>query len=575
MAFNANGMSGGVPTDNNVSELEEILNLQRQGRQLSAMQLRSLDACMQRSLANGSNASSQLQLSQQMPGQMMHQIPPQQQQAIPGMNMHFQGQSPFHNPTFADSLRSGYATGNDPMTNQHSAFPSETRRRSSMALFNNFVAEMGFGNNSSTDGLGIGNIERRRTMDRRTSLDLLGDAALAVSNQEQITNIDTAATGNYMNSSIGHRSSLDLLMNGDQNRANLDFLISEDQKRASLDALTNTDPSLGRRNSLSQLLAQDYTNSSRRSSMATGSFGNPIDPYYMENLFDDQAKFAAAGLALQNGHSAATNGSDILTLQLLQQQKAEEENALSNVEDYIKLQKLQTSLRRQSLSHMYDEMAIMQTLQNNNSSMPQHSELPSDTQTPLEQVFQHQIQEQQLQLQQHLQQQQQEHQEQQQQQQQRQQQQEQEQEQQQEIHEKQQLQQQVEQQQLEHHLQQQEQLNQQQIQKEPEPEEEELPPLKVEQIDSFQKSMDTSAKSQKDIQLWDKKMGLKRSHSATMTKTTRSRKNLRKVLERHMSIISENDKETGTKDEDGNKNEKIDTDVEADVDTNSSKEIDL
>lgn len=42
MDFNANGMTpSGVP-NNNVSELEEILNLQRQGRRLSDMQLRSL-----------------------------------------------------------------------------------------------------------------------------------------------------------------------------------------------------------------------------------------------------------------------------------------------------------------------------------------------------------------------------------------------------------------------------------------------------------------------------------------------------------------------------------------------------
>jgi len=61
--------------------------------------------------------------------------------------------------------------------------------------------------------------------------------------------------------------------------------------------------------------------------------------------------------------------------------------------------------------------------------------------------------------------------------------------------------------------------------------------------------METSAKSQKDIQLWDKKMGLKRSHSATMTKTTRSRKNLRKILEKHLVVLKENEKTVDTSSE--------------------------
>lgn len=56
-------------------------------------------------------------------------------------------------------------------------------------------------------------------------------------------------------------------------------------------------------------------------------------------------------------------------------------------------------------------------------------------------------------------------------------------------------------------------------------------------IVTFQSSMSASQKSQQDIQQWDKKMGLKRSHSSTMTKTTQSRNKLRKLFE-SSSILS-------------------------------------
>lgn len=50
-------------------------------------------------------------------------------------------------------------------------------------------------------------------------------------------------------------------------------------------------------------------------------------------------------------------------------------------------------------------------------------------------------------------------------------------------------------------------------------------------VKTFQCTMTASQKSQQDIQSWDKKMGLKRSHSSTMTKTTQSRNKLRKLFE--------------------------------------------
>lgn len=42
-------------------------------------------------------------------------------------------------------------------------------------------------------------------------------------------------------------------------------------------------------------------------------------------------------------------------------------------------------------------------------------------------------------------------------------------------------------------------------------------------------ALETSAQSQKEIQAWDREMGLKRSHSKTMTKSKQSRKQLQDV----------------------------------------------
>ena len=54
---------------------------------------------------------------------------------------------------------------------------------------------------------------------------------------------------------------------------------------------------------------------------------------------------------------------------------------------------------------------------------------------------------------------------------------------------------------------------------------------------AFSHSMNKSQISQKNIQLWDKKMGLKKSHSITMTKTTQSRKMLREMFEQQLRIM--------------------------------------
>lgn len=65
-----------------------------------------------------------------------------------------------------------------------------------------------------------------------------------------------------------------------------------------------------------------------------------------------------------------------------------------------------------------------------------------------------------------------------------------------------------------------------------------IPPEKVkENLNAFAISMDRSTKSQQDIHAWDRKMGLKRSHSKTMRMTMRSRKKLRSLLKKDINSL--------------------------------------
>jgi hypothetical protein len=345
---------------------------------------------------------------------------------------------------------------------------SEQRRRSSTTMCNNFINEMGSGYNP--DGT-----ERRCVMEqKRTSLDVLVNEALAVYNQEHQIG-STAASGQIGMGSIDTPS------------------------RSSLYSLVTGDSTLGRRDSLTHILvASEFAKPSRRSSMATGT--KPIDPFHMDNLFDDQqAKLAAAGrlgsgIGFPSNHTSElgfqnsqTNGPDMITLQLLQQQNAEEEHALSSVEDYIQLQKLQTKLRRQSITNMFDEITMMHRMNQSQGNDPmQMAEILSpEAQAQLEsfQIY--------------------------------------------------------EENQHKKHNQTVRKRAAKKPEPEPEPEDNEVPPFTDGQMDSFQTSMEKSTKTQKDIQGWDKKMGLKRSHSATMTKTTRTRKSLKKILDKHRNILKE------------------------------------
>eukprot|EP00934_Nitzschia_sp_Nitz4_P003502 Nitzschia sp. Nitz4//scaffold150_size53981//7818//8579//NITZ4_006670-RA/size53981-processed-gene-0.24-mRNA-1//-1//CDS//3329537050//3492//frame0 len=56
----------------------------------------------------------------------------------------------------------------------------------------------------------------------------------------------------------------------------------------------------------------------------------------------------------------------------------------------------------------------------------------------------------------------------------------------------------------------------------------------------FADAMGNSTKSQQDIHDWDRKMGLKRSHSKTMRMTMRSRKKLRTMLKKDINALPPN-----------------------------------
>jgi hypothetical protein len=57
-------------------------------------------------------------------------------------------------------------------------------------------------------------------------------------------------------------------------------------------------------------------------------------------------------------------------------------------------------------------------------------------------------------------------------------------------------------------------------------------------MEDFSSAMENSTKSQQDIHDWDRKMGLKRSHSKTMRLSMRSRKKLRLILKKEINSLA-------------------------------------
>jgi hypothetical protein len=66
-----------------------------------------------------------------------------------------------------------------------------------------------------------------------------------------------------------------------------------------------------------------------------------------------------------------------------------------------------------------------------------------------------------------------------------------------------------------------------------------LSPAEMKKVmESFTTAMERSQKTQQDIHDWDRKMGLKRSHSKTMRLSSRSRKKLRMMLRKEINSLS-------------------------------------
>jgi hypothetical protein len=62
-------------------------------------------------------------------------------------------------------------------------------------------------------------------------------------------------------------------------------------------------------------------------------------------------------------------------------------------------------------------------------------------------------------------------------------------------------------------------------------------PTLTQMVEDFASAMDSSSKSQQDIHDWDRKMGLKRSHSKTMRLSMRSRKKLRAIMKKERTFL--------------------------------------
>ncbi len=598
-------MSFNPSSSNEHADLEEILDLQRQGRRLSDMQIRSLNSYVQRRFSKPSqsvdNASAAMNrpaanmngggfLSSNVPNShsnfhdqyqnhqqnghgggngmgmysssvVNHGAPAYEQHHALGYSQNTAGDLNIYSQVNMNTqgLRNhgGGSGGSGPgFRGSNAGVNGGARRRSSM-MINNFLNEMGYSEGSErgsappvtqsaiSHNMTPQTSPDRRRMEKRNSLDLLGDAAAAVEQQQNRDAAMAAAAAskrdslsslvsgmNNMNSGVTmplKRMSMDMAINDHSHiqaqahaHAQAQVQAAQAQRLNSIDLLVSGgEPTFqSRKNSLSHLLASDFLSPSRRSSLAAGISaragpdGKP-DPYQLDNIFEENRM--PAGLTGLN----PPNHNSMLTLQLLQQeaQEAEEASALSSVEEYIKLQKLQTALRRQSLSNVVGELSLMQELQNQPSSLSLQKQAELEEK---EQQLQYQLQGQ-LQMEQ--------------------------------------IQNMMHGRNNHNSMMTSPNMSPQRPSKRHSTFEEDLsepiipPSIGSDAIESFQSTMDKSQKSQQDIQSWDKKMGLKRSHSATMTKTTRSRKQLKKFFEMHMQRLQHQAsiKKGGAVDQDGMK----------------------
>lgn len=436
------------------------------------MQMQSLNDFVQRrlSMSNSSNIGSAQQQQQ-----ALSSTPPSSQYPMfynRGNSMHF-------DPSPQQMMQhSSSVFGNNEQSYGRS-FTPDMFRRDSLGFAHNILDEIGYHPEGSE--------RRSSSMEKRNSLDLLGDAAVALS-----SNNDTGNTISLPSSSMYPSS----------NAANRHYIASnvgasQNSRRSSLDFLLGGDAMLGRRNSLTQFLIQEFANPSRRSSMlSTVGMNKPMDSFYLENLFDDPSNYSSGNYfpsatsnsaSLSNYHSSSN--SDLFGMQLMQQRQQESmgvmnhKNNMDSAGDYFYLQNLQNSLRKQqSWNGTYHDFSTVphlpanQTQGSNTANKMMEETAIWQKSKKKDSRTKHAAEETEIQV-----------------------------------------------------------------------DPNDLPPFSLERMYSFKASMEKSIQTQNDIQMWDKKMGLKRSHSATMTQTTRSRKKLRRMLEKHLDILTKVKTETSTK----------------------------
>jgi hypothetical protein len=430
-----------------LAELEDILKFQRSGRQLSTSQMESLNDYVSRRFSMSSLGGS---------GDLLD---------FPGSRRFSMEFSHLNDPSFwqGDGLPNFNSNQYD---GSYNALWNQRRRSSALAM-QNFIRDFNLDNPiaNSNDQMASGAPSGQR-MEKRTSLDLLGDAAAALSNQEDKSEIKTIGSAN------ARKQAEDTLMKhiaqsgnivkssempGNSNPGRLPM-----NRRSTLDMIMHGDGTLGdRRSSLSFILGQEFYPLSRNNSLGLGSF----PPQHFNDIFDDMQPFNYMPMndMRMQGSSMAENN---LYRKMLEQDQKED-----NL-DYMTLQNMQEKLYRRfsqtGAFNNYEFNVMMQHMnqqrhQNNHMDYLRHSQgvrRLSSFETPGKALPTN--------------------------------------------------------------------VSKQSPSK---MESEALPVINPERLKAFTETMEKSQVSQVSIQAWDKKMGLKRSHSATMTKTTRSRKALRELFE--------------------------------------------
>jgi hypothetical protein len=438
----------GSTTHADLVELEEIQKFQRSGRQLSTTQMESLNDYVFRRLSMNSSLGGT--------GDFLD-FPASRRYSLEFSHLNdpnfWQGDGL---PTFNSNQYDGSF---DPLWNQ--------RRRSSALAMQNFMRYFNLDHSLSNMGDQVASgAPSDRRIEKRTSLDLLGDAAAALSHQNDKGKDKKIGTQKVKkendDSLMKHITQSDNVVQKSQSQRNNNQGRLPMNRRSTLDMIMHGDGTLGdRRSSLSFILGQDfYPSSSRNNSLGLDS----LPPQHMNDIFDDTQPLMYMPMSDMRMQAASMSEKNFARQMMQQEQKVD------NL-DYMALQNMQELYRRFSQTGAFNNYELNAMMQNMNQQHHRNqyldylrrsqgmrrlssfetpgTALPKQTgkQTPSK------------------------------------------------------------------------------IESEP------LPFIQPERVKAFTEMMEKSQDSQVSIQAWDRKMGLKRSHSATMTKTTRSRKALRELFE--------------------------------------------